>query len=154
MLSTFLIFAIWTITKWYLKVDIIFIYLIIGEFEHLFIYLLPTRASSSVNGLGNPSAHFSIGFPCPCVLVWRISLYILEIIPLTVSGIGNVFPSLPSIKILFEIPSPCKRKEYINWVPEIQQKKHILSKIMSWILDMLIEERRILIGRASRGGMP
>lgn len=62
-------FAIWMIIKWYFNVVLISIYLIAGEFEHLFVYLLPTRTSPSVNCLGISLAHFSIGFPCPFVLV-------------------------------------------------------------------------------------
>lgn len=75
-----------------LNVVPIFIYLITGKSEHWFIYLMPTRTSPSVNYLEISSAHFSIGFPCPFVLVQRICFYILESIPLIVLGIGNIFP--------------------------------------------------------------
>lgn len=55
-------FAIWMIIKWYFNVVLISIYLIAGEFAHLFVYLLPTRTSPSVNCLGIALAHFSFGF--------------------------------------------------------------------------------------------
>lgn len=54
--------------KWHLIVVLVLIYLMTGKFEHLFVYLLPTRTSPSVNCLGISLAHFSIGFPCSLVL--------------------------------------------------------------------------------------
>lgn len=58
------------IIKRYPSVVLIFIYLIPGEpDELLFIDLILTRASSSVNCLGIALAHFSIGFAHLCVLV-------------------------------------------------------------------------------------
>lgn len=58
------------VIKWYCSVVLIFAYLISGELdEHLFIDLMPTRASSSVNCLGISLDHFPIGFPYLCVLV-------------------------------------------------------------------------------------
>ena len=68
---------------------LICIFLIIGDFEHLFMYLLSTCMSSFEKCLLSSSAHFSLG--CFLLLSCMSSLYILYINPLLCVSFTNIF---------------------------------------------------------------
>ena len=85
----FLILAILTGVRWYLKVVLICISLIAKEVEHDLKCLFDIRSSSVENSLFSSVPHFLIGLIRVLVSSFLSSVYIFEISPLSDEGFAH-----------------------------------------------------------------
>ena len=87
----FLMIVILTGLRWYLIVVLIFISVMIRSVEHLFICLLAVYISSLEKCLFSFSAHFLTRLFVFLMLSYMSCLYMLDINPLSVISLANIF---------------------------------------------------------------
>jgi len=91
LLLEFLILSILTGVRWNLRIVLICISLMTNDIEHFFRFVSAIRHSSAVNSLFSNKSHFLMGLFVSLQSDFMISLYILDISPLSVVGLVKIF---------------------------------------------------------------